>query len=115
MTTLENEAIARRLRVARENAGLSQGQVARLLDLHRPTISEIEAGRRRVTAEELPRFADIYEVSIDWLSRGGEPNEGDERIQLAARELLKLRPEDLDRVVELIQSLRAPPRHQRGK
>ena len=36
--------VAERLRLAREQAGLSQGQVARLLGKHRPTISEIEAG-----------------------------------------------------------------------
>lgn len=113
--TAETESIARRLRVARENAGLSQGQVARLLELHRPTISEIEAGRRRVTVEELPRFADIYEVSVEWLFRGGGPSETDERLRLAARELPRLRSEDLDRVVELIQSLRTPPRPERGK
>ena len=37
------EQIAARLRAAREAAGLSQGQVAKLLKLHRPTVSEIEA------------------------------------------------------------------------
>ena len=40
------ECIASRLRSAREMAGLSQGQVAKMLGMHRPTISEIEAGRR---------------------------------------------------------------------
>ena len=39
-------SVAERLRLAREQAGLSQGQVAKLLDLHRPTISEIEVTRR---------------------------------------------------------------------
>lgn len=53
------EHIAARLRVAREAAGLSQGQVAKLMGLHRPTISEIEAGRRRVTGEELVQFAKL--------------------------------------------------------
>ena len=42
------EEIGGRLRMARETAGLSQGQVAKRLKMHRPTISEIEAGRRRV-------------------------------------------------------------------
>ena len=60
--------LSERLRFAREQAGLSQGQVAKMMDLHRPTISEIEAGRRRVTAEEMAEFAKIYEVSISWLS-----------------------------------------------
>ena len=59
--------IRNRLRQARELAGLSQGQVARILNVHRPTISEIEAGNRRVSAEEIARFAEVYEVGIEWL------------------------------------------------
>ena len=41
----KKSTIAARIRAAREAAGLSQGQVARKLKMHRPTISEIEAGR----------------------------------------------------------------------
>ena len=103
--------VAERLRLAREQAGLSQGQVARLLGKHRPTISEIEAGRRRVSAEEIGMFADIYEVSATWLlEREGESTEQDDRIQLAARELAKLRPDDLDRVLHLLGTMREPRR-----
>ena len=100
-------AVAGRLRLAREQAGLSQGQVARMLDKHRPTISEIEAGRRRVSAEEIGMFADIYQVSTGWLlGREGDSDELDDRVQLAARELGKLRTEDLERVLRLLASMR---------
>ena len=103
--------IAERLRLAREQAGLSQGQVARLLGKHRPTISEIEAGRRRVSAEEVGVFADIYEVSATWLlGRKGDSTGLDDRVQLAARELAKLRPDDLDRVLSLLGTMREPRR-----
>ena len=68
-------SIASRLRLARENAGLSQGQAAKLLSMHRPTISEIEAGRRRVSVEELTLFARIYDVSIPWLSGTDEEDD----------------------------------------
>ena len=101
--------VAERLRMARGQAGLSQGQVARLLGKHRPTISEIEAGRRRVSAEELSRFADIYDVSASWLlGREVDSTEFEDRVQLAARELAKLRPNDLDRVLGLLQTMRDP-------
>ena len=53
------KSLAYRLRIAREHAGLSQGQVAKLMDYHRPTISEIEAGRRKVSAQELTRFSKL--------------------------------------------------------
>ena len=59
MTIEQRNAIASRLRLARERAGLSQGQVAKLVAMHRPSVSEIEAGRRSVTAEELTKFAKI--------------------------------------------------------
>jgi len=99
--------LAARLRRAREEAGLSQGQAAKLMDMHRPTISEIEAGRRRVQAEELTRFAKLYHVALPWLM-GDEGSEDprEEKARVAARELMKLKPEDLDRVMNLLASIR---------
>jgi len=101
-------ALAERLREARKAAGLSQGQVAKLLNMHRPTISEIEAGNRRVTAEELTTFAETYDVTVSWLL--GESAEqleaGDPRLQLAARELSKLKSDDLNRLLRLLASMR---------
>lgn len=100
--------MASRLRLAREQAGLSQGQVAKILRMHRPTISEIEAGRRSVSAEEMARFAEIYSVSLAWLigSPQKEPSLDQDRIELAARGLAKLKGQDLDRVLDLLKSLR---------
>jgi transcriptional regulator with XRE-family HTH domain len=100
--------IASRLRLAREQAGLSQGQVAKMLGLHRPTISEIEAGRRKVSTDELREFARIYDVSIEWIV--ATESEGNnalrDRVHLAARELAKLKEEDLNLVLDLLSALR---------
>lgn len=99
--------IAERLRLAREQAGLSQGQVAKMLGKHRPTISEIEAGRRRVSAEELAIFARTYDVSTAWLTGMEAIDTGiDEKVQLAARELSKLKPEDFDKVLRILNMMR---------
>jgi transcriptional regulator with XRE-family HTH domain len=101
-------AIAARLRLAREQAGLSQGQVAKMLHLHRPSISEAEAGRRKVSTEELVELARIYGVSVSWLACAeSEENPAQDRIELAARELAKLKPEDLDRLLQLLSALRS--------
>jgi transcriptional regulator with XRE-family HTH domain len=93
----DKKGIAARLRWAREQAGLSQGQV-----------SQIEAGERNVRIDELDRFAELYGVSRDWLVDGDKvlPGERDPRIQLAARELGKLKGADLDAILRLIQVLR---------
>lgn len=100
--------IAERLREARKLAGLSQGNVAKMLGLHRPSVSEIEAGNRRVSAQELARLAEIYDVSVDWLL--GETPDAldaqDPRLELAARELTKLKPDDLDRLLKLLAAMR---------
>jgi len=97
--------IASRLRAARQQAGLSQGQVAAMLDLHRPSVSEVEAGRRRVSAEEISRFAEVYNVSVSWLM-SEESEVPDPAVELAARELAKLKKEDLDTVLNVIRTFR---------
>ena len=98
-------AIAKRLRAAREQAGLSQGQVAIQLGYARPTVTEIEAGRRKVPAEELSGFAKLYKVSVAWLTND-QPEVPDPAVELAARELAKLKKDDLDTVLNLLRTLR---------
>lgn len=100
--------IADRIRQARQMAGLSQGQVARILGLHRPSVSELEAGNRAVSAEELARMATTFDVSVSWLT-GTSPERldvRDDRIELAARELNKLKPDDLQRLLVVLASMR---------
>ncbi|HUP00173.1 MAG TPA: helix-turn-helix domain-containing protein [Gemmatimonadota bacterium] len=58
------KALARRLRDARETLGLTQAEVAKALGVHRPTISEIEAGRRAVTSVELYELSRIFAVPL---------------------------------------------------
>lgn len=98
--------IASRLRLAREMAGLTQGQVAKRIGWHRPTVSEIEAGRRRVQAEELTIMATLYGVRIPWIMGEDGTDTISDRAMLAARELDKLKDEDLDRLLQLIRALK---------
>jgi hypothetical protein len=80
------------------------------MGLHRPSVSEAEAGRRRVSTEELVEFAKHYGVNQGWLL-GDSPeavDPKDARVELAARELGKLKAQDLDRVLQLLAALRAP-------
>ncbi|AHY56883.1 MULTISPECIES: helix-turn-helix domain-containing protein [Bradyrhizobium] len=100
--------IAERLKEARRLAGLSQGHVARILGLHRPSVSEMEAGNRRVSAEELAKLASLYDVSVAWLLREvpDTVEAEDPRLELAARELSKLKPEDLQRLLKLLAVMR---------
>ncbi len=99
--------IGSRLSLARSRAGLTQSQVALELNLPRPSISEIEAGRRRVSADELVMFAELYSVDMDWLAGRGEENIDiiRDNLQLAARKVAGLKKEDLEKVIDLLTSL----------
>lgn len=104
----DRRSVAQRLRMAREMAGLSQAQVADRLGLHRPSVSEIEAGRRRVSAEELSFLATLFGVSEAWIL-GSTPEKlevNDDRISLAARELAKLSGKELEKLLTLLAALR---------
>lgn len=96
--------IGDRLRESREAAGLSQAQVAKLLGVHRPTITEIESETRKVSAGELRQFSELYHVSLDWLTDSNF--KANDKVKLAARKLTGLQAADFDTVMRIIDSFR---------
>lgn len=105
---MSKQEIANRIKEAREMSGLSQGQAAKRMGLHRPTISEIEAGRRSVRSEELIEFSNLYGVEISWLSEG-KVNEDkiNKKIMAAARELSSMRDEDIEILMNTIKMIKS--------
>jgi Zn-dependent peptidase ImmA (M78 family)/DNA-binding XRE family transcriptional regulator len=64
-----NELIGRRLKIARERAGLTQAQLSQQLGFKdRQTLAAIEAGQRRLTAEEMVRAIGVLGVDLDFLT-----------------------------------------------
>ncbi len=59
MAMTQNE-LARRLKAARENCGMTQKQVAEALELTRTAVVQIEAGKRSVSSLELDAMARLY-------------------------------------------------------
>jgi len=57
----------RRIKELRERSGMSQQKLAELLDVSRPTISQIEGGQRKVSADEMRKLADAFHISADRL------------------------------------------------
>ena len=100
--------ISERLKLAREFAGLSQVQAAKLLDVSRPAISEIEASRRNVTSAELVQFCDIYDVDVNWLlgEVDSDNDDVDSKIQLAAREISKMSDSDKDKLFKILLAMK---------
>ena len=61
--------IGLRLRAARDRAGLTQQELADALSIeHRQTIASIEAGERRLSAEELLEAVSVLDVDLDYFT-----------------------------------------------
>jgi len=56
-----------RVKEFRQRLGISQEELARLLGVARPTISQMENGERKISAEEIPKLSKIFNVSSDIL------------------------------------------------
>lgn len=99
------ELIATRLKEARLSSGLSQEQAAEKIGLKRPAISEIESGKRKVTAEEIIFFANLYKVNKSWLLLEEDNDTDLERYKFAAREISKLSKEDMEKLFHVLKIL----------
>ena len=69
LNELSAQEIGRRLRVARENAGVRQDEAAEFIGMSRPTLVSIEQGTRRVRLQELQILAQRYRISANALLR----------------------------------------------
>jgi len=58
--TEERAALAKRIKETREYLDFTQQQVAEALSLPRSAVSDIETGKRRVSADELKRIANLF-------------------------------------------------------
>lgn len=64
-----SDMIARRLKYAREKQGWTQAELSKKLGFNdRQTLAAIEAGQRKLTADELLRALDIFKVDLDFFT-----------------------------------------------
>ncbi|MBP3284235.1 MAG: helix-turn-helix transcriptional regulator [Clostridia bacterium] len=61
-----------RIKKIREELHLSQEYVAKYMNLNRTAISQIESGNRKVSAEELKVFSELFGITADELINGNE-------------------------------------------
>lgn len=110
----EDEAwreLGERLRRSREFLGLSQGEVAEALSIPRPSVTHIEAGRRKVSTLELRRLARLYGQSYEYFLGDAPEISEDETAQALFRTARGLSEEDRQQVLRFAQFLRnaGPP------
>ncbi len=104
--TPEPMELGRRLREAREYLGLSQEQVADHLGIPRPSVSSIEAGKRRISFLELKHLAALYRRPIAYFS-GDEVREADDTADALFRATQELNSADREQVLRFAQFLRS--------
>ena len=83
------EQLGRRLREARDYAGLSQDFVAERTGLRRSALSDIERGKRRCSGPELAALARLYGRSTDSIL-GTEDQESDDSVRALNRAVTAL-------------------------
>ncbi len=96
-----SEFTAKKLKEARMKAEITQDEAAALMNVTRRAISEMEAGKRSVSADELAQFSRIYNVDVRELLFVDFTEAGDEqRLTAKYSSFLKLLEKLSDREVE---------------
>lgn len=101
----EGQVLAARLREAREYIGLKQEQVAMHLGIPRTAVSDIEKGKRTVSAIELKKLAHLYQRPVQFFT-GEDPSVPDD-VEFLARTATALSDSDrqeLQRFAEFLQA-----------
>lgn len=96
-----SEFTGKKLKEARVKKGLYQDDVANLMNVAKRAISEMEAGKRSISADELAQFSRIYNVDVRELLFVEFTEAGDEqRLTAKYSSFLKLLEKLSDREVE---------------
>ena len=66
---LTNHEVGERLRIARENAGMTQADAACGIEVARTTLVAIEKGKRRVRPDELQGLSILYRTAVNTILR----------------------------------------------
>ena len=70
------DALSKRLKTARQEAGLKQDQVARYLQISTSAVSTLESGQRKVEALELFQLSKLYAKPLEWFFEEEHPLSG---------------------------------------
>lgn len=94
------KALYERIKKARTELHLSQGYVAKFLGVNRTAVVEIESGKRKVSAEELGKFSELFQIPVDELLNG---RSAEMPVQMFARRFSALDEADQQEILNLIE------------
>jgi len=89
-----------RIKEARTELHLSQDYVAKFLGVNRTAIVEIESGKRKVSADELGKFSELFQIPADELLNGRST---EMPVQMFARRFGALDEADQQEILNLIE------------
>ena len=101
MKELNYKKIGERLRKLRKYIGLSQEQVAEILNVGRDAILRIEKGERKIDLQELINFSKLYNITIDELTMDEQTTNANEIA--FARGFKELSENDQKEIISLIE------------
>ena len=93
-------ALYERIKEARTELHLSQDYVAKFLGVNRTAIVEIESGKRKVYADELGKFSELFQIPADELLNGRST---EMPVQMFARRFGALDEADQQEILNLIE------------
>ena len=93
-------ALYERIKEARTELHLSQDYVAKFLGVNRTAIVEIESGKRKVSADELGKFSELFQIAADELLNGRST---EMPVQMFARRFGALDEADQQEILNLIE------------
>lgn len=94
------KALYERIKEARTELHLSQDYVAKFLGVNRTAIVEIESGKRKVSADELGEFSELFQIPADELLNGRST---EMPVQMFARRFGALDEADQQEILNLIE------------
>ena len=93
-------ALYERIKEARTELHLSQDYVAKFLGVNRTAIVEIESGKRKVSADELGKFSELFQIPADEILNGRST---EMPVQMFARRFGALDEADQQEILNLIE------------
>ena len=93
-------ALYERIKEARTELHLSQDYVAKFLGVNRTAIVEIESGKRKVSADELGKFSELFQIPADELLNGRST---EMPVQMFARRFGALDEAEQQEILNLIE------------
>lgn len=89
-----------RIKKARTDLHLSQDYVARFLGISRTAVVEMELNKRKVSADELAKFSELFQIPADELLNGRNIEMS---VQMFARRFESLDKADQQEILNLIE------------